>query len=207
MFCQRLSFSCFLILVGLVNAIPTPYSNLHLQRRAQAQATDITPQQWNQALKTGPGQAVFWSGRTGKVSSRVAAAEYAKKTGGKTLAMAMGDAGIPLPIPPRPGPSREAKDERQWATPSKKFAQKAQGEIHVFLGDRIRPYSVYMNHEKGPLMNNPKVTKITEHYHDGTTKVIKGPGSKASDGRKANNVSNASNAGKAGNGSRKQKKA
>jgi hypothetical protein len=168
MCCQRLSIFYLLILVALVNARPSPHVGLHLQRRT-------TPsQQRNQALKTGPGGAVFWSGKTDGVSARLTAQKYAKQTGGVTLDMALKQGGLPIPEKPPPGPKQRIQDTRQWAKPSKIFAQKAQGDIHVFLGEKVRPASVYNEHEKGPLKKNPKVTSVTEHYHDGTTKVIKG---------------------------------
>jgi hypothetical protein len=108
------------------------------------------------------------------VSSRVAAKEYAEKTGGKTLAMAITDAGIKLPDKVPPGPNKRAKSQRIWAPPSIKFAKQAQGDIHVFVGKKVNPLSVYSVHEKPLLLKNSKVTRVTEHHLDGTTNVIKG---------------------------------
>jgi hypothetical protein len=167
MFHQRLSIFSLILLVGLVNTAPTPGRD------------PTTPsQELNQALKTGPGQAIFWSGKTivdgKKRSSRLDAWKHAESTGGKTLDMAMKDGGIPIPEKVPPGPKKSVKSQRKWKKPSIIFAKKAQGEIDVHLGELVNPDSVYNKYERPKLLENPKVTKVTEHRPDGSAEVIKG---------------------------------
>ena len=168
--CPRLTIFSLLIvlLVGLVNAAPLPDADLSLQR------CGMPSQQLKQALKTGPDQAKFWSGKTNGVSSRLTAQAQAKATGGKTLDMAMKEGGIKIPSKPPPGPKQKIQDQRNWKKPSTIFAQKVQGKVDVYLGKVVKPDSVYNVYEKPALMKNPKVTKITEHSHDGKPNVIKG---------------------------------
>jgi hypothetical protein len=167
MFYQRLSVLSLILLVSLVNTAPVPGRD------------PATPsQELNQALKTGPGQAIFWSGKTmvegKKRSARLDAWKQAESTGGKTLDMAMKEGGIPIPSKPPPGPKQKIQDQRQWKKPSIIFAKKAQGEIDVHLGEAVKPDSVYNQYEKPKLLANPKVTKVTHRRPDGSTEVIKG---------------------------------
>ncbi|NEP89361.1 MAG: hypothetical protein F6K18_22395 [Okeania sp. SIO2C2] len=58
-----------------------------------------------------------------------------------------------------------------WASMSKEFASKAEGEVHVFVPKNIAAYTVFWNVElpelrkrMQPLENDPKVDKITIHH-------------------------------------------
>jgi len=119
------------------------------------------------ALKTGPNQAIFWSGKTNGVSAEVAAKAYAKANGGKTMNMVMQHGNINFPTK-EPGPQRD----KEWRAASKTFAKQAQGNVHAFLGKDVKPNRVYNAQEKPALIKNPKVTSITEHYHDGHSVVV-----------------------------------
>ena len=165
MFISRLCV-ILVLAVNLIDALPVLQTS-GLERRVKDPETSSNPKHWptseqlDRALPTGPGKATFWAGRTNGVSAQVSADEHAKKTGGTTLEGHLKDHELKMP----PWNKGDKAAEGKWNEASDKFASKAQGHVHAFVGKETRPDSVYHNREKKRLVENPAVKSITEHAH------------------------------------------
>src|SRR5271170_4002604 len=165
MFISRLCV-ILVLAVNLINALPVLQTS-GLERRVKDPERSSNPKDWptseelDRALRTDPGKAVFWAGRTNGKSAQKSADAYAKKTGGTTLEGRLRDKNLKMPHWEEGNKAAEDK----WNEASDKFANHAKGHVHAFVGDENRPNSVYHNREKKRLIDNPNVTKLTEHRH------------------------------------------
>jgi hypothetical protein len=102
-------------------------------------------------------QHVFWSGK----GTEAAAEEFAKTHGGVTLGMTAEGQAV----------ARAAKDlpyategRALWAAASKKFAETASGEVHMFRAESgVKPDSIWATVEYKALLSNKQVTNIVYH--------------------------------------------
>jgi len=128
-------------------------------------------------LRPKPNGTVFWSGRVPKngkkgfkgngVSVKKYADKFAKNNGKETVSQAMKRTNNKIP-------NNNKKKMKLWEVSSKVFALHASGDIHAILGSKRRDKNIYDKIEKPTLMNNPKVTKLTEHnVVTGKTTVVK----------------------------------
>ena len=120
-------------------------------------------------LDTKPDGAFFWSGPSpaadGTVSSDVTmnkARDYAVAAGGDTMETVMKRNGV---VMPKYG-SGTTKDEidasiKAWGDASAEYARNAKGSVKAVIGN-ARPNGVWYTIELPTLLNNPKITKITQ---------------------------------------------
>jgi hypothetical protein len=169
MFSSRLCV-ILVLAVNLVHALPIPQTS-GLERRTDPHKSN-NPTHWpteetlNESLKTKPNQAEFWAGHTpgstgSPVSAQHSASAHAMGTGGKTLEMALHDAGHTMP---GWNPNDKATTDK-WSQASQAFAKGASGHVNAHVGENVRPDSIYKTQEKPILENNPNVKSITEHEH------------------------------------------
>jgi hypothetical protein len=114
-----------------------------------------TQEQMTKQLVAPANGAWFWSGRKGNENGPDVfpdAQKIAKEKGGMTLEMAVLKAGFKMSPPGQAGSN--------WGAASEAFAKNAQGEVHVMLGESVRPQSTWNRIEFNALKANPKVTKI-----------------------------------------------
>jgi hypothetical protein len=109
-----------------------------------------------QGLVTEPNKAYFWSGRTNGVGSGELAEEIAVSRGGTTLERLIRQRGINMP---RWNPNDPASVEA-WKWISREYAANASGEVHVVLGEELRPGGVWETVELPELLLNPRITRI-----------------------------------------------
>ncbi|MBA8991745.1 hypothetical protein FHW23_003023 [Curtobacterium pusillum] len=120
-------------------------------------------------LRTPPGGAVFWSGRTGDIGGMGVAGGIATEHGGSTLEQLLLKNDIHMPE----YDARKPETVEAWKTVSEKFAEGASGEVHLVGGTGIRPTSIWVTREFEALKNNPAVTKIVQvDPASGYTRVI-----------------------------------
>ena len=114
-------------------------------------------------LRTGDGEAVFWSG-LGKEGDRIAAL-YTSKHGGTTLEQLLDGKHVKMPD--------FHADPAIWEQASDAFAMGARGTVRVILGDSVDPSSVWQRIERPALEANRRVTKIVAiNPHTGAESVI-----------------------------------
>ncbi|KAF8192050.1 hypothetical protein BJ912DRAFT_275409 [Pholiota molesta] len=186
MFIPKFLVVLLALLLGSVIAAPAYYERSDevelearqrgLSRFRQAAQSVAINRQVKQKLRPKAGEAVFWSGSTpdahGKpVSARVHAEQFAKThPGTSTVNHALAKHGISIPDKPQ-----NRYSDKMWGVASKVWAERAHGDTHVVLGGHVRPGSVYNTIEKPTLMNNHRVTKVTEHnVATGKSTVVKG---------------------------------
>lgn len=122
-----------------------------------------------EAVKTGPNQAFFWSGRTGGVGGEHVAKQVATAHGGTTLELQLEKNGVVMP----PWDPNNPKAVKEWEEISKAYAQQACGLTRGVIGQELRPGNIWETREKGALMDNPSVTQIdTIDPKTGATKTI-----------------------------------
>ena len=123
-------------------------------------------------LRPKPGGAVFWSGsapgKGGKnVSVKKQAEKFAKKNDKETIGQAMKRTDIKIP-------KNNKWYKPLWEMASNVFAKHSKGDTHAILGSKRTPGNIYERIEKPTLMNNSKVTKLTEHnVATGESAVVK----------------------------------
>jgi RHS repeat-associated protein len=101
---------------------------------------------------------VFWSG--GLEHAGKQAADWAKEHGATTLEQtATGQRLTALT-----GLLGFSEVKRLWTRASEQFAERASGEVHVFLRGTPRETSIWKTIEEPALKRNPKVTRIVEHH-------------------------------------------
>jgi len=122
-----------------------------------------------EAVKTGPNQAFFWSGRTEGVGGEHIAKKVATAHGGTTLELQLEKNGVVMP----PWDATNPKAVKEWEEISKSYAQQACGVTRGVIGAELRPGNIWETREKGALMDNPSVTQIdTIDPKTGVTKTI-----------------------------------
>jgi hypothetical protein len=119
-------------------------------------------------LKTDQHQATFWTGWKAGESNQATAEASARSLGGKTLEMGLVDGNAKMPV----FKHDDKTATKIWSQAAKIFAQQASGDVHVHIAENVRPDSIYEMSEKQALLENEKITSITEHMHDGTKNVI-----------------------------------
>lgn len=144
-----------------------PRAGLGFKGAAAAIASKI-----RSSLKPKPGGAVFWSGsapgKGGKnVSVKKQAEKFAKKNDKETIGQAMKRTDIKIP-------KNNKWYKPLWEMASNVFAKHSKGDTHAILGSKRTPGNIYERIEKPTLMNNSKVTKLTEHnVATGESAVVK----------------------------------
>jgi hypothetical protein len=117
-------------------------------------------------VSTAPNTATFWSGRSRNgpgpedfVSAGPEnALEIARKDGLTTLEGTIEERG--LDMPEWDASNKAVQDS--WSTISTRYAEGVSGDVHVVLGEQLRPGNIWENHEYGALQKNPNVTSITK---------------------------------------------
>ncbi|KIM35476.1 hypothetical protein M413DRAFT_32494 [Hebeloma cylindrosporum] len=123
-----------------------------------------------------PGKAVFWTGRIphpnkshDPVSVQGSTEKWAKAKGKEVLEPTLKMHGIHIP-----SQDHNPYAPKLWNIASQVYAQRASGHVHAIVGTELRDGNTYQKIEKPELMNNNKVTKITEHNAaTGGTTVVK----------------------------------
>lgn len=112
-------------------------------------------------VKTQPGEAFFWSGRTprpdGTFGGGATAAEgIARAEGGTTLEMLIEKHEIKMPAWDASNPVHT----KEWGKISEAYAQGASGRVRGVIGQDLRPGNIWEGYEKDALIKNPNVTQI-----------------------------------------------
>jgi RHS repeat-associated protein len=107
-------------------------------------------------MKTQPGTAFFWSGRTNGLGGMDIAAEIAKARGGTTLEMLLEKENITMPSWDSSNPTVV----NEWGQMSKAYAEGTSGAVRGVIGQELRPGNVWETYEKQTLMDNPNVSSI-----------------------------------------------
>jgi hypothetical protein len=108
-------------------------------------------------LATGPGEAVFWSGRTNGIGGAEVAGNIASSQGGTTLEQLVAAKGVELPV----WDANDPASLQAWDDASLAFAQGAQGDVTAVIGQNLRPGNTWERVELPALMANENVTSIT----------------------------------------------
>lgn len=117
-------------------------------------------------VSTESGHAVFWSGRThvGPGADDFVSAgpqnamDIAHNRGMTTLEGLIAERGINMP---EWGDGSDPVVVQSWTRISERYAQGVSGDVHVVLGEQVRPGAVWET-EFAALQKNPKVTSITK---------------------------------------------
>ncbi|KIM34842.1 hypothetical protein M413DRAFT_14879 [Hebeloma cylindrosporum] len=211
MFISKIVVILFAVLVGSALAAPVrierslddvqlsprgvlkvPHSREAINRSHRSQAMKVFLK-INQKLKPKPGKSVFWTGKVPKngnpeaVTIQPDAEHWAAVRNKEAIDPMLKKKGVNMP-------SRD--DNRYagalWKHASRVFAHRASGHVHTLLGSVIRKNAIYKNIEKPILMQNNKVTRLTEHdVLTGTKTVVNDSRVVLSQGR--NNVFEGSN--------------
>ncbi|WKX76165.1 PAAR-like protein [Zobellia laminariae] len=110
-----------------------------------------------QALKTEPDTAFFWSGRTNGVGGQDVALDIAKSRGGTTMEGIMDANNVKMPD----WDIAKPESIKAWEDASAMYAKGVSGEVRAVVGNKLRPNNIWENVELPRLMKNPDVTKIT----------------------------------------------
>jgi hypothetical protein len=119
-------------------------------------------------VTTGPGQAVFWTGRTrtgpdpdsdfagagADENGRFLAQEFARSRGTTTLEGLIEDRGIAIPAW-----SEDAEVQGRWVEISKRYASGVSGDVYVVMGRSVRKDAVWHD-EFAALKRNVNVTRV-----------------------------------------------
>ncbi|MHC3585766.1 hypothetical protein ACYKJ6_01065 [Streptococcus suis] len=108
-------------------------------------------------LKTEPGTAFFWSGRTDGIGGMDVAKDIAKSRGGVTLESTIEDTNIIM----KDWNIEDTSTIDAWERASDVYAEQVTGEVRAVVGSELREGNIWENIELPRLKNNPKVTKIT----------------------------------------------
>ncbi|HHT7815814.1 TPA: hypothetical protein ACT2IN_000841 [Streptococcus suis] len=108
-------------------------------------------------LKTEPGTAFFWSGRTDGIGGMDVAKGIAKSRGGVTLESTIEDTNIIM----KDWNIEDTSTIDAWERASDVYAEQVTGEVRAVVGSELREGNIWENIELPRLKNNPKVTKIT----------------------------------------------
>ncbi len=111
---------------------------------------------------TKPNEAFFWSGRSVRPDGTYAggdvnAANIARTRGGTTLESLISNRNINMPSFDKSNPT----SVQAWEDISSEYAQGASGDVHVVLGNDLRPGNIWEGKEFGALTSNPNVNSIT----------------------------------------------
>lgn len=124
----------------------------------------ISWERLNRALATKPDEAHFWSGRVNKYGVENPAKQFANEQGAVTLEKLLDRQGIKMP--------EWSVAPDAWAVVSRVYAENASGTARVFLGNDVRPRSVWETIERPTLTANPSVTRIIEVNALGKTERV-----------------------------------
>ena len=118
-------------------------------------------------VTTGPGQAVFWTGRTrtgpdpksdfvdaGEQNGHFLAQEFARSRGTTTIEGLIEDRGIDMPAW-----SEEVEVQERWMEISKRYASGVSGDVYVVMGRSVRKGAVW-HEEFTALKKNVDVTRV-----------------------------------------------
>lgn len=107
-------------------------------------------------VRTKPGEAFFWSGRTNGIGGELIAKDIARSEQGTTMEMLIEKHEIKMPAwdPANPVHTRE------WGKISEAYAQGSSGQVRGVIGAELRPGNIWEGYEKGALKTNPNVTEI-----------------------------------------------
>lgn len=108
------------------------------------------------AFRTAEDEAFFWSGRTGSVGGADVAGGFAGDLGGTTLEQLMERRGVTMPEWDADNPTSVAT----WKEASAAYADGVSGDVHVVLGESLRPGNVWETAEFPALMENRNVDRI-----------------------------------------------
>lgn len=110
-----------------------------------------TDDELREAVKTGPNQTLFWSGRLNGESVYDLSNEMAPQRGRTTLVQKMEASGVP----------EVADDDREtWTKLSRFLAEGASGIAEVLIGDSVAPGNTWETVEFPALKENGRVTTI-----------------------------------------------
>lgn len=107
-------------------------------------------------VSTKPGEAFFWSGRTGDVGGADIAQQIAMQQGGTTLEALIAQRGIQMPAWDASNPTVV----QAWQNISAEYASGVSGTVRAVIGQNLRPGNVWETAELPALLKNPKVDKI-----------------------------------------------
>jgi hypothetical protein len=118
-------------------------------------------------VTTGPGQAVFWTGRTrngpdpesdfvdaGERNGHFLAQEFARSRGTTTLEGLIEDRGIAIPAW-----SKDKLVQKRWMEISTRYASGVSGDVYVVMGRSVRKGAVWHEEFKA-LKRNVNVTRV-----------------------------------------------
>ena len=107
-------------------------------------------------VATNPGEAVFWSGKTGGIGGADTAKMIANSNHGQTLEQLIKSRKISMP----PYDPTIPSSVKAWQDLSRELAKNASGEIRAVLGSELRPMNIWETIEFPELIRNPAVTRI-----------------------------------------------
>jgi len=114
--------------------------------------------------RTAPDTAFYWSGRdangvgVGPDGSGIAE-NIASGNGGRTLEQTLAANGVdPLPV----WNQKDPESVRFWEDASAAFAENASGQVRAVVGSDLRPGNIWQTVEIPRLVDNPKVTSISQ---------------------------------------------
>jgi RHS repeat-associated protein len=116
--------------------------------RFQVRPTDL--------LKTEPGEAFFWSGRTNGIGGADIAEKIARSENGTTLEMLIEKHGIVMPAWDPSNPI----NTREWTLMPGGYAEGVSGSARGVIGEDLRPGNIWEGEEIKKLKSNPRVTDI-----------------------------------------------
>jgi hypothetical protein len=155
------ALSALLTLIGLVAYFGVGIASAdepQFYKRSDPNVTSVDREVLRKATATPRDGAYFWTGRVNGTSVEGTAADVAKRAGGKTLELALDEAGVTMPV----FDDRTPEALEAWKDASLFFAEQASGVTHVVMGQQLRDGNVFETLERPALEANPNVTKIVK---------------------------------------------